>query len=71
MEYISYEEYEQKKIQEASEIAKKILDGEEKTIPFKTVMKRLHTQIKNVEKSQKKAKNQTEKDFKGGLRYTL
>lgn len=75
MEYMTYEEYEEMKIQEAAEIAQGIIDGKVKTIPFKTVMKQLDRQIKKIEKEQKKAERIKEKELrridKGGMRYTI
>ncbi len=75
MEHINYDEYEKMKIQEATKIAQKIIDGKEKTIPFKIAMKQLDKQIDKMEKKDKKAKNIKEKELrnitKGGIRYTI
>lgn len=75
MEYMTYEEYEEMKIQEAVETAQGIIDGKVKTIPFKTVIKQLNRQIKNIEKEHKKAEKMKEKEVrsmnKGGMRYTI
>ena len=50
---MSYEEYEEMKIQEAAQIADKILKGEIETIPFEEAMKRLDETISKIEKEQK------------------
>lgn len=75
MEYINYDEYEKIKIQEATQIAQKIIDGKEKTIPFKIAMMQLDKQINKMEKKEKRVKNIKEKELrnitKGGIRYTI
>ncbi len=75
MEHINYDEYEKIKIQEATQIAQRIIDGEEKTIPLKIAMKQLDKQINKMEKKDKKVKNIKEKELKnitkGGIRYTI
>ena len=48
MEYMTYEEYEEMKVQEAAEIAQGIINGQVKTIPFKTAMKQIHNQIRKI-----------------------
>ena len=50
---MSYEEYEEMKIQEAAQIADKILKGEIETIPFEEAMRRLDETISKIEKEQK------------------
>lgn len=50
---MSYEEYEEMKIQEAAQIADKILKGEIETIPFEEAMRRLDETISKMEKEQK------------------
>lgn len=42
-------EYEKIKIQEATQIAQRIIDGKEKTIPLKIAMKQLDKQINKIE----------------------
>lgn len=75
MEHINYDEYEKIKIQEATQIAQRIIDGKEKTIPLKIAMKQLDKQINKMEKKDKKVKNIKEKELKnitkGGIRYTI
>ena len=75
MEHINYDEYEKIKIQEATQIAQRIIDGKEKTIPLTIAMKQLDKQINNMEKKDKKVKNIKEKELKnitkGGIRYTI
>ncbi len=50
---MNYEEYEEMKIQEAAQIADKILKGEIETIPFEEAMRRLDETISKIEKEQK------------------
>lgn len=50
---MTYEEYEEMKIQEAVEIAQGILDGTVKTIPFEEAMKILNETVRNIEKEHK------------------
>lgn len=50
---MSYEEYEERKIMEAAEIAEKMETGEIKGIPFEEVMKRLDETIRKIEEEQK------------------
>ena len=75
MEYMTYEEYEEMKIQEAAEIAQGIIDGKVKTIPFKTAMRQLDKAIRKIERDQKKAEKQKLKELqhinKGGMKYTI
>lgn len=75
MEHINYDEYEKIKIQEATQIAQRIIDGKEKTIPLIIAMKQLDKQINKMEKKDKKVKNIKEKELKnitkGGIRYTI
>ena len=75
MEHINYDEYEKIKIQEATQIAQRIIDGKEKTIPLIISMKQLDKQINKMEKKDKKVKNIKEKELKnitkGGIRYTI
>ena len=42
-------EYEKIKIQEATQIAQRIIDGKENTIPLKIAMKQLDKQINKIE----------------------
>lgn len=69
MEYMTYEEYEEMKIQEAAQIAQGIINGEVKTIPFKIVMKQLDKQIKKIEKEQNR--KELKHINKGGIQYTI
>ncbi len=75
MEYINYDEYEKIKIQEATQIAQKIIDGKEKTIPFEIAMMQLDKKINKMEKKEKRVKNMKKKELrniiKGGIRYTI
>lgn len=75
MEYMTYEEYEEMKVQEAAEIAQGIINGQVKTIPFKTAMKQIHNQIRKIEREQKKLEKERLKELqhinKGGMNYTI
>lgn len=46
---MTYEEYEEMKIQEAVEIAQGILDGKVKTIPFEEAMKIWNETVRKIE----------------------
>lgn len=48
-----YEQYEERKIMEAAEIAEKMERGEIKGIPFEEVMRRLDETIRKIEEEQK------------------
>lgn len=50
---MSYEEYEERKIMEAVEIAEKIEKGEIETIPFEEAMKRLDETMRKLEEEHK------------------
>ncbi len=50
---MSYEEYEERKIIEASKLAKKVKRGEIETIPIEEAMKRLDVTMARTEKEYK------------------
>lgn len=50
---MSYEEYEERKIMEAAELAKKVERGEIETIPIEEAMKRLDATMARIEKEYK------------------
>lgn len=50
---MSYEEYEERKIMEAVELAKKVEKGEIETIPIEEAMKRLDETMRKIEEEHK------------------
>lgn len=58
---MTYEEYEEMKIQEAGEIAKGILNGTVKTIPFEDAMKLFNETLNNLEEEYKNKSTAEEK----------
>lgn len=54
---MTYEEYEEMKIQEAVEIAQGILDGKVKTIPFEEAMKIWNETVRKIPENVSSNKN--------------